>query len=194
MRIDAPIAQASMWTIAENIALATNVGGGGWPPFASRAVYRCADGRLVTLAANEQRSWDVLVEALDLPELAGPPIGGDEDAKRASLAARFAEEPAARWLEHPGLAGGVGPVNQPGELLDDPQVVARGGATRIDGTDHRILANPLLLRDPSGPVPTTVTAPPPAIGEHNEVVLADAGFTTDEVATLIAEGVVVPAR
>ncbi len=194
MRIDAPLAQASMWTIAENVALAARTGGGGWPPFASRAVYRCADGRLVTLAANEQRSWDVLIDALGLPELAGPPIGGDEDAKRVALTERFATMPAAHWLERPGLAGGVGPVNEPGELLDDPQVVARSGATTIDGTDIRILANPLLLRDPSGPVPTTVTAPPPALGEHSTAVLAAAGFTADEIAALLADGVVVQAE
>ena len=120
---------------------------------------------------------------LDVADLAGHQIGTDEAAATAHLGAVFASEPAAVWLDNPGLAGGVGPVNAPEDLLCDPQFVARDSITTIHGTDTRILASPIRLRGIDGHS-STATAPPPEIGEHTQAVLAEAGFTPREIADL----------
>ena len=182
-RIDASLVEAASWTIAEDIARAANAPTPGWPALASRAVYRCADGRHVTVASSEPRTWAALCAALDVADLAGHRIGTDEAAAITRLAAVFATEPAAVWLVDPGLAGGVGPVNAPEDLLCDPQFVARDAITTIDGTDTRILANPIRVRGIDGRS-STATAPPPEIGEHTQPVLAEAGFTPREIADL----------
>ena len=86
-RVDASLVAASSWTIAEDIARAANAPTPGWPSMASRAVYRCSDGRHVTVASSEPRTWAALCAALDVPELADHRIGVDEQAASARLAA-----------------------------------------------------------------------------------------------------------
>ncbi len=189
-RIDAPLAGAATWAIAENVAQAAHTPIPGWGSLAARAVYRCADGRHVTVTASEPRAWSLLVAALELPELAGYRMGVDEEATRAALAERFATRPAAAWLENPGYAGGVGAVHTPADLLDDPHATARGDLVAIEGTGTRVLANPLRLRTTTGPVSTTATGPAPELGAHTDEVLTAAGFTADELSALRAAKVV----
>jgi crotonobetainyl-CoA:carnitine CoA-transferase CaiB-like acyl-CoA transferase len=124
-----------------------------------------------------------LCAALEVAELVDHRIGIDEPAAIARLREVFATRDAAAWLAHPGLAGGVGPVHTPGDLLDDPHLAARGAITHIDGTETRVLANPLRLRGPDG-ITTTATAPPPDIGQHTDAVLAEHGFSAAETAAL----------
>jgi alpha-methylacyl-CoA racemase len=183
-RVDAPLAGAATWAIAENVAQAAHTPIPGWGSLAARAVYRCADGRHVTVTASEPKPWALLVAALELPELAGYRMGIDEAATRAALAERFATKPAAAWLANPGYAGGVGAVNTPADLLDDPHAAARGDLVAVGGTGTRVLANPLRLRTPDGPVPTTATTPAPELGAHTDEVLAAAGFSPEELAAL----------
>lgn len=184
MRVDAPLSGAAMWAISENVAQAAHEPLPGWGSLTARAVYRCADGRHVTVTASEPKAWARLVEAAELPELAGYRMGADEDTARAVLAARLATKPAAAWLADPGYAGGVGAVNTPEDLLDDPHLAAAGGIVTIDGTDTRVLANPLRLRDRDGAVPTTATSPAPALGADTDHVLRDAGFDEHEITAL----------
>lgn len=188
-RVDTSLVEAASWMISEDIARAASAPAPGWPPFASRAVYRCADGRHVTVAAAEPRTWATLCAALEVPDLADHRLGVAEDAATARLAAVFATRPAAHWCAAPGLAGGVGPVNEPLDVLTDAQFTARGAIGTIDGTDTRVLAGPVRLRGADGST-TPATTPPPAIGEHTDEVLTATGFTTDEVAALRAAGVV----
>ncbi len=184
MRIDAPLAGSAMWAIAENIAQAAQHPLPGWGSLAARAVYRCADGRHVTVTASEPRAWARLIEAADLPELAGYRMGVDEEPTRAALAAKLATRSAAAWLADPGYAGGVGAVNTPEDLLTDPHLVATGGLVALDDGDTRVLANPLRLRDVDGAVPTTATRRAPELGADTDEVLLGAGFTPHEIAEL----------
>lgn len=190
MRVDAPLAGSAMWALAENFAQAAREPLPGWGSMAARAVYRCADGRHVTVTASEPKAWALLVEATGLPELAGYRMGVDEDAVRATLAARLATRPAAHWLENPGYAGGVGAVNTPADLVDDAHLAATHGITTVDGTDIAVLANPLHLRDVEGARPVTATRRAPDLGADTDAVLLDAGFTTDELASLRAAGAI----
>lgn len=188
-RVDTSLASAAMWTISEDIARGAHAPAPGWPAMASRGVYRCGDDHWVTVAASEPRTWTALCAALDIADLADHRMGVDEDAATNRLAAIFATRPAAAWIENPGLAGGVGPVHDPADVLDDPHVLARDGVATIDGTTTRVLANPLRIEGIDGRS-AAATSPPPDLGEHTDEVLAEAGFTSDAIAELRANDVI----
>jgi len=67
--VDTSILDAASWLLSEHVARVSEGGAAGWGVSASRRAYRCADGRLLTLAAAEPRPWRALCAALDLPDL-----------------------------------------------------------------------------------------------------------------------------
>jgi crotonobetainyl-CoA:carnitine CoA-transferase CaiB-like acyl-CoA transferase len=166
-----------MWLVSEDVARAANAPAPGWGTFASRNVYRCADGRQVTVAASEPRTWATLCEGLAVPELAAHRLGLDDEAP-------------VTWIADPGLAGGVGPVHEPADLLDDPQVTERGSVIRLDGSDVRVLASPIRLDGGDGAASSAARTAPPDLGADTDEVLAAAGLAADEIAALRADGVV----
>ncbi len=103
-------------------------------------LYRCADGRWISLAALEPRFLAPLTEA------AGPPA-------RENLTAFFASEPRDAWVERLGNACVV-PVLDLEEVAGHPQVAARALFDR--GLPH----------PPTGPV----TGRAPMLGEHNSIL------------------------
>ena len=186
--VDASLVDSAMWALVEPIARAASAPGPDWGDLAARQVYLCADGRYVTVAATEPKSWAALCAALDVPELAEHRHGVDEPAAIARLTHAFASQPQAAWLESPGFAGGVGPLYSPDDLLDAPQVTGRGALHTIDGTDTRVLGNPLRINGVDGSA-STATAPAPDLGADTAAVLTEAGFTEAEIAELRADGV-----
>ena len=191
-RLDVDMTDSAMWVLAEDVARAANDPGPGWGTFAARNVYRCADGREVTVASTEPRTWARLCEGLATPELAGHRLGVDDDAPaRARLAEVFATRPAAEWLEDPGLAGGVGPVNDVADLLEDPQVTERGSVVALTGSGVRVLANPIRFGSARGDEASHGLHQPPELGADTDAALTAAGLSADEIAALRAEQVIV---
>jgi crotonobetainyl-CoA:carnitine CoA-transferase CaiB-like acyl-CoA transferase len=188
--VDASLAGSAMWALAEDIARAAVGPAPSWPPMSGRAIYQCGDGKWVTVAATEPKSWAALCEALDVPDLADHRFGHDEPAAIERLRSVFATKPAAAWVQNPGLAGGVGPCHDPGDLHADPQVVARRAIEQIDGTGERVLGNPLRITGADG-TSSSALSPAPALGEHTDVLLAEAGFERSEITALRGDGLIV---
>ena len=187
-RVDATMVDAAMWVIADQVAQAANSTVQSWGRMASRTNYRCADGRWITCTASEPRTWATLVAAIDAPDLADYRIGVDDEAAGRRLAEIFATAPAARWVADPGPAGGLGPVAEVADLLDDPQVSHRGSIVELEGV--RLLANPLRLDGASGDAASQARSPAPGLGEHTDAALAAAGFDQAEIEALREAGVV----
>ena len=103
----------------------------------------------------------------------------------------FATKPAGEWLANPGLAGGVGPVNDAADLARR----SAGHRTRQPDRPRRtriceVLANPIRFDRPTGDLSSNATNPPPGLGAHTDAVLREAGFTDDQVRQLHESGVV----
>jgi len=83
----------------------------------------------------------------------------------------------------------AGPFKFTQELLDDPQVVANDLQVSVEhplvGT-VRMVGPPLQMSE----TPLQVQGPSPALGEHNEEILASLGYSADEITTLREAGVI----
>jgi alpha-methylacyl-CoA racemase len=186
-RIDVNMVDSAIWVLAEQLARAANAPGPAWGASARRANYRCADGRWVTCTASEPRAWAALIEAIGATELADVAMGSEERATAARLSEAFASKPQGYWLEHPGLAGGIGPVFEPADLLHDPQVTHRSGMVQLHDGGPVVFGNPLRIDRVRGDEGTHALAAPPSLGEHTDAALADAGYDADEIALLHSE-------
>jgi crotonobetainyl-CoA:carnitine CoA-transferase CaiB-like acyl-CoA transferase len=157
------------------------------PVSASRHLYQCADGRWISVAADDPRSWTALCTGLGLDTMAESRPSDEVGILR--MAEIFATRPAAEWVAELAPRGTtIAAVHQGSTLLDDPQVTARGAVVHIDG--NPIPANPVRISGPDGARSATVTTPPALTGTHTEEVLEMVGFTRDEIHDLLTSGVV----
>jgi crotonobetainyl-CoA:carnitine CoA-transferase CaiB-like acyl-CoA transferase len=186
--VDTSIVDSATWVLGEAVARVAAGHPAGWGEAASRRAYRAADGKLVTLAAAEPRTWAAFCAAVERPDLTdalmNPP--GGQAGLAAELAALFATRTAADWEAQLADAGAaVGPVRMIEDLLDDPHVAARGALVELDDDQHtRVVRTPVRLRDHTGAERPVRLGPPPGLGEHTDAALAEVGFTADEIAAL----------
>jgi crotonobetainyl-CoA:carnitine CoA-transferase CaiB-like acyl-CoA transferase len=187
-QIDISLSEAGSWILSGAVGL---LGGQRFviPVTADRRLYRCGDGRYVSVAAAEPRTWRTLCEGLDVPDLVetlhAPP--DQQAAVIERLEAIFATRPAAEWVDKLGGSGAaVGPVNDGQEIVEDPHAKARGAFVEVAGM--AVPANPLRLRDLDGLRSETSLSPPPELGANTDEALVDAGFSAEEIADLRASG------
>ena len=97
---------------------------------------------------------------------------------RDRLTAVIGSEPARRWLERAeGRDACVAPVLPMREAADHPQIRARGTVVEVDGVPQPAPAPRFSA------TPAALDRPPALAGEHTDEVLADCGFSADEVAS-----------
>ena len=189
-QLDISLAEATAWLLAGSATALTD-SPLRIPEGPDRRMYACADGRLVSVAAAEPRTWAALCEGLETPELADKLGASGDEAERVAerLEAVFASRPAAEWLERLGPIGAaVNPVNRGPEVVADPHNRARGSLVEVAGTT--VPANPIRVCGPEGSRSFTATGEPPSVGQDTDDVLAEAGFGAEEVAGLRAAKVV----
>jgi crotonobetainyl-CoA:carnitine CoA-transferase CaiB-like acyl-CoA transferase len=170
------------------------------PPHTPRSavsnLYRMADERWVQLTVvDEPKQFPVLCKALDREFAITDARFTTLELRRknsAVLAAIFAEafaaQPYAFWrerLKNFGLPFAV--INRASDLARDEQAMAAGIFVETANPELPLtLALPFTIDDVTLPPPR----PGPALGEHSAEVLAEAGFTAEEIAGLKSRGVV----
>ncbi len=152
-------------------------------------VYHCADGEPLALGAVEAKFWANFCRASERPEwIAQQYIRARQPALIDEVAALFKSKTAGAWaivLDEADCC--FSRVITPGQLLDDPQIAARG----MVGVDERGLPwmrSPIRL---SGHRPNLQAAP--AHGEHTDEVLREIGYSHGEIEQLLAGQVIRPA-
>ena len=150
----------------------------------------------VFLAIGNDAQFRKLAAAVGDPGLADDPRFAsnalrvaNRPAMAARLTAAFAREDGHALSERLSKLGlPIGPVLHLDEALAAPHTAARAMVTETDG--FRALGTPIKLsRTPGG-----MRAPPPRFGQHGAAVLAEHGYSEQEIETMLAEGVLFSER
>jgi len=163
-----------------------------------RNLYPSREGWLF-LCVEEEAGWPALCACLGRPELAAEARFASAAARRehaeelvAILEECFAAESAEAWARRLAAAGlPASPVRNLAELAEDPQAWANDYLLQTTCEEVqrqvKIRGLPIGLRR----TPGRVEALGPELGQHTELILADAlGYTWDEIGAFKAAGVI----
>jgi alpha-methylacyl-CoA racemase len=160
------------------------------PVTPDRRTYACADGRYLAIACSEPRNWKVLCDELGLPEYEGE-LHKWSDARTVMqrLSEIFATRPAREWVDRLApLGAAVTVLNHGAQVADDPHVRARGSVIEVAGTP--VPASPIRIAAPDGSQSGTSRQAPRNVGDDTSDVLREAGFGSEEIDALEAEGII----
>ena len=166
------------------------------PRVAQAYVMKCADGRLIGLhLSTPDKVWKGLLRAIDSPAIVGDSRFGSyerrvesyEDLAKA-LADVFVTRPSPSWMKrlHEQEVP-FAPVYGTDEVLADPQVRHLGsiyGMAQAGTEPFKAIRRPVRYDGERGPD----ADPAPLLGQHNQRVLSEAGFSEAEIAELTGAG------
>src|SRR5712672_1444123 len=166
------------------------------PANAAMNVYRTADGIWFVLLVTSDKLAAV-AEAIGRPDLLTDPRFSDPAKLMASMPQLsaildevFGAQPMARWYEvFNGVHVTFGAVRGPEEVIDDPQLRANDMVVPLEGAGGKLtstISSPIQVHG----VEKVPAKRAPELGEHNEQVLKELGFTAAEVAGLRSAGAV----
>src|SRR5262244_611651 len=155
----------------------------------------CKDGHWVISQIHRPGRWTKFMEWVQDAELASDPSLAEEEnqykrrdfimARLDKWAARFTKTELVEEAQRCHFP--ASPVSTPLDLVDDPQLVARGFLKEIDHPEFG------RIRFPEGAIASllgTELTPAPRLGEHNTPILTQLGYSADDRETLIAAAVV----
>ncbi len=169
--------------------------GNAHPNIVPYQAFACADGHLALTVGNDTQ-FARLARLLGRPQWAQDERFATNAARvthRETLVPAIAEalkrRPREAWLadfEAHGIP--AGPINTLSQAFADPQVRHRRLVRRLErgGGEIPQVACPLFFDG----VSATSEAPPPALGEHSERLLAELGLAPEDIARLRREGVI----
>jgi crotonobetainyl-CoA:carnitine CoA-transferase CaiB-like acyl-CoA transferase len=150
------------------------------------------------VSANTPHFWKDLCELVGLPELAAD-AKYDSVRKRNEHAAEIvprirvalATRTALEWETVFGERVPCAAARSVEDVFDLPQVAAEH---LIENYEHPLVGNFRGIREPIrfGGTPVGTVRAAPTFGQHSAEVLADAGYSQDEIAALAAGGVISP--
>jgi len=159
--------------------------------YACYNVYETADGRYISIGAVENRFWKNLCDVLGVPEYG--PLQYDDNHReeildfcRKSFKKRTLEEWVKELRDKDVCWGRIQNLE---EVLNDPLFLARDMVREIKdekGKPVAMLGIPVKLSDTPGSIRSTAVG----FGGSTEKILAEFGYTKDQIAELIEKGVV----
>ena len=161
---------------------------------ACTSLYRCADGRWFILTLlNEERQFLPLLNLIGRPELADDPRFATQAARRANAPAliavfddAFSAQPLAHWraaLDAAGITFGL--IGTLDDITDDAQMRVAEALVPFAGENALTVSSPFLIDGETKTQPRRA----PQLGQHNEDILREAGYSDAEIARLRQLGV-----
>jgi formyl-CoA transferase len=179
--------QASRWLMDKEVA---KQAGNDHPTSIPTGVFKTSDG-YINIATTGGRIWQRFCEALGAPDLASRPeyaTSPDRSKNRKALNAeigKFTEKKSSEaWVKEFNAAGvPCGPIYSIDQVFADAQVEHLGMAQDVpnaEGRHIRLVSQPFTLSR----TPSKMAARPPEFGEQTDEVLAEFGFSKDEISSL----------
>ena len=169
--------------------------GNGISISAPRNIYRCADCKYAALSGSTAATARRIFETIGRPDMVKDPRFSTNDARVKNRAlideiigAWFAARNRSDAIAEMRAAGvTVGPVYDVADGLIDPHFRAREVFVEVDDPELGSIPMPNIVPRLSG-TPGVWQRPAPQLGEHTNDVLAQAGFSSDDIAMMRAEG------
>ena len=162
-----------------------------------RNVYRCSDGHYIAVSASIQAMAKRLFATIGKPEMIDDPrfCTNSDRVKHRTLVdevvgAWFAtktREEALRIMREASVT--VGPVYSIADAMGDAHFRERGIIVDVEDAELGKLPMHNILPRLSA-TPGVWQKPAPGLGEHTDVILKDAGFSSDDIAKLRKDGAV----
>jgi crotonobetainyl-CoA:carnitine CoA-transferase CaiB-like acyl-CoA transferase len=155
----------------------------------------CKDGHWVISQIHRPGRWTKFMDWVQDPELASDPSLAEEENqhKRRDFimdrldkwATRFTKTDLVEEAQRRHFP--ASPVSTPLDLVDDPQLIARGFLKELDHLEFG------RIRFPQGAIATVLgnqLGPAPKLGEHNNEILTQLGYSAEDRHTLISAGAI----
>jgi crotonobetainyl-CoA:carnitine CoA-transferase CaiB-like acyl-CoA transferase len=185
--------QAARWLMDKDVA---QQAGNDHPTSIPTGVFKTSDG-YINIATTGGRIWHRFAETLGAPDLPNRPeyaTAPDRSKNRKQLNAeigRLTEKKSSEaWVKEFNAAGvPCGPIYSIDQMFSDAQVQHLGMARDVpnaEGREIRLVGQPFTLSR----TPSQMAARPPEFGEQTDEVLAEFGFSSDEIGELKRDKVV----
>ena len=185
--------QAARWLMEKDVA---QQAGNDHPTSIPTGVFKTSDG-YINIATTGGRIWQRFAETLGAPDLANRAeyaTAPDRSKNRKQLNAeinRFTEKKSSEaWVKKFNAAGvPCGPIYSIDQVFSDAQVQYLGMARDVPNAEGRhisLVGQPFTLSR----TPSQMVARPPEFGEQTDEVLAEFGFSRDEIGELKRDNVV----
>jgi crotonobetainyl-CoA:carnitine CoA-transferase CaiB-like acyl-CoA transferase len=170
------------------------------PANAALNVYRASDGTWFVLLVTPDKLAAV-AKAIERPDLLTDPRFSDPAKLVEHMSALaeilddvFGSKPMSHWREvFNGVHVTFGAVRGPEEVINDPQLRANNMVVPLEGAGGKLtstISSPINVHG----VAKVPAKRAPALGEHNEAVLTELGFSASEVDGLRESGAVPKAK
>jgi len=202
--VDTSLLGAGMWAMQASITATRLVGTEEMPKSGRSSMpnplvnaYRTSDDRFVSVCMLQgQRYWPGFCTAIGRPDLAIDPRFANEaervcnlDECIAQLDAEFVKRPLAEWQVILATQSGQWDVVQKsGELGDDPAALANHFVQEVDYGDGRRLT--MVSAPMQFDRQNLASAPAPELGADSDAVLAEVGYSEDQIIDLKVAGVI----
>jgi len=179
--------QAARWLMDKDVA---QQAGNDHPTSIPTGVFMTTDG-YINIATTGGRIWERFAQAVGAPDLPSRPeyaTGPDRSKNRKQLNAEInkltEKKTSETWVREFNAAGvPCGPIYSIDQMFADAQVEHLKMAQDVpnaEGRHIRLVGQPFTLSR----TPSKMVARPPEFGEQTEEVLAEFGFTSDEISSL----------